>query len=72
MKRFAVAAFFTLWIAVWITVALVMEANEPDPRFSTCAEAEAAGYGSYHAGVDQEYDWYEDANADGVVCEGNR
>lgn len=67
-----VAAFFALWVAVWVTVVLVVEGNEPDPRFSSCAEAEASGYGSYHSGVDQEYGWYEDADGDGVVCEGRR
>jgi hypothetical protein len=39
-----------------------------DPRFGTCAEAKAAGYGPYHAGQ-TEYGWYRDADSDGVVCE---
>lgn len=40
-----------------------------DPRFGTCAEARRNGYGSYVKGVDPEYDWYRDADKDGVVCE---
>lgn len=40
-----------------------------DPRFGTCADAKAAGYGPYVAGVDPEYSWYTDRDNDGVVCE---
>jgi hypothetical protein len=40
-----------------------------DPRFGTCAEARANGYGPYYRGQDPEYDWYRDADGDGVVCE---
>jgi hypothetical protein len=40
-----------------------------DPRFATCADAKAAGYGPYVQGRDPEYDWYRDADADGTVCE---
>lgn len=40
-----------------------------DPRFDTCAEAKAAGYGPYTRGQDPEYAWYRDADSDGVVCE---
>ncbi|REF37153.1 endonuclease YncB(thermonuclease family) [Thermasporomyces composti] len=40
-----------------------------DPRFSTCKEAIAHGYGPYYRGKDPEYDWYRDADGDGVVCE---
>lgn len=40
-----------------------------DPRFATCKAAKAAGYGPYREGVDPEYDWYRDADHDGVVCE---
>ncbi|MEU8802277.1 excalibur calcium-binding domain-containing protein [Spirillospora sp. NPDC048819] len=40
-----------------------------DPRFDTCAEANAHGYGPYVKGVDPEYDWYHDADADGIDCE---
>lgn len=40
-----------------------------DPRFSTCADAKAAGYGPYYVGKDPEYEWYRDADSDGIVCE---
>jgi hypothetical protein len=40
-----------------------------DPQFGTCGEAKAAGYGPYYQGQDPEYDWYRDADGDGVVCE---
>jgi hypothetical protein len=40
-----------------------------DPRFSTCTEAKAHGYGPYRSGVDPEYAWYTDRDHDGVVCE---
>lgn len=40
-----------------------------DPRFGTCKEALANGYGNYRQGVDEEYSWYRDADNDGVVCE---
>jgi hypothetical protein len=40
-----------------------------DPRFDWCYEANDAGYGNYQRGVDSEYDWYDDADNDGWVCE---
>ncbi len=40
-----------------------------DPRFGTCKEAIANGFGPYRRGVDPEYDWYRDADSDGIVCE---
>jgi hypothetical protein len=40
-----------------------------DPQFGTCKEANAAGYGNYVQGVDPEYDWYQDRDHDGTVCE---
>jgi hypothetical protein len=40
-----------------------------DPRFPTCAAANAAGYGPYYQGTDPEYAWYIDRDHDGVVCE---
>jgi hypothetical protein len=39
-----------------------------DPRFATCAEARAHGYGPYTRS-DPEYSWYRDADGDGTVCE---
>ncbi|WP_108718858.1 DUF2510 domain-containing protein [Miniimonas sp. S16] len=44
-------------------------ASSTNPRFGTCKEAKANGYGSYVKGVDPEYDWYRDADGDGRVCE---
>ncbi|MFY0407181.1 excalibur calcium-binding domain-containing protein [Solicola sp. PLA-1-18] len=40
-----------------------------DPRFDTCGDANAAGYGNYVDGRDPEYDWYQDRDGDGVACE---
>jgi hypothetical protein len=40
-----------------------------DPRFGTCREANAAGYGPYVRGQDPEYDWYMDRDHDGIDCE---
>ena len=40
-----------------------------DPRYSTCGEAIAHGYGPYYRSRDAEYDWYRDSDSDGVVCE---
>jgi hypothetical protein len=40
-----------------------------DPQFDYCYEAVAAGFGPYFQGQDPEYDWYRDADGDGVVCE---
>lgn len=42
---------------------------DTDPRFGTCGEAIDNGYGPYYRGTDPEYDWYRDADSDGVVCE---
>ena len=46
-----------------------LEQSQSDPRFGTCKEAKSNGYGPYYIGVDQEYNWYRDADSDGVVCE---
>ena len=43
--------------------------TQTDPRFGTCREANAAGYGPYRRGVDPEYDWYQDRDRDGLACE---
>ncbi|MGI5162187.1 thermonuclease family protein [Microbispora sp. CA-102843] len=40
-----------------------------DPRYNTCEEAIAHGYGPYYRGTDPEYDWYIDRDSDGKVCE---
>lgn len=40
-----------------------------DPRYPTCAEAIAHGYGDYVRGRDPEYAWYRDGDGDGVACE---
>ena len=40
-----------------------------DPDYGTCKEAKANGAGPYYQGKDPEYDWYKDADHDGVVCE---
>ena len=40
-----------------------------DPRFRTCGDANAAGFGPYTRGVDPEYDWYIDRDGDGLACE---
>ena len=40
-----------------------------DPRYSTCGEANANGYGPYRQGSDPEYAWYIDRDGDGVDCE---
>jgi hypothetical protein len=44
-------------------------ASTPDPRFLTCIQAKAAGYGPYRRGVDPEYGWYWDFDGNGIVCE---
>ena len=40
-----------------------------DPRFGTCKEAKANGFGPYVQGVNPEYGWYRDGDRDGTVCE---
>lgn len=39
------------------------------PRYDTCAEANYRESGPYVEGVDLEYDWYQDRDGDGIVCE---
>ena len=53
------------------TVRQTSKASAPktDPRFGTCREANAHGYGPYRRGVDPEYYWYLDRDRDGWVCE---
>jgi hypothetical protein len=38
-------------------------------RYATCAQVKAHGLGPYRRGRDREYDWYRDADDDGLVCE---
>ncbi|WP_127935264.1 excalibur calcium-binding domain-containing protein [Nonomuraea polychroma] len=38
-----------------------------DPRYRTCAEANAQGLGPYVKGQDPEYEWYQDRDGDGRV-----
>ncbi|WCN83849.1 MULTISPECIES: excalibur calcium-binding domain-containing protein [Micromonospora] len=44
-------------------------APKNDPRYGTCAEANDHGLGPYRDGSDPEYDWYQDRDRDGIVCE---
>lgn len=44
-------------------------APSTDPQFDTCGDAKDAGFGPYYAGQDAEYDWYDDRDDDGIVCE---
>jgi hypothetical protein len=39
-----------------------------DPRYTSCKEAAAAGYGPYTKGVHPEYAWYTDVDSNGVAC----
>lgn len=43
-----------------------------DRRYATCKEARSHGLGPYTKGTDPEYDWYRDADGDGIVCESTR
>lgn len=45
------------------------DGDQLDPRFGTCREAIANGYGEYVRGQDPEYDWYRDGDGDGIACE---
>lgn len=40
-----------------------------DPNYGTCKQAKANGKGPYVRGRDPEYAYYQDRDADGVVCE---
>jgi hypothetical protein len=56
-------------IAVQPLVSPLPAVDPLDPRFDTCKDAQANGYGSYRQGEDPEYAWYHDRDDDGVVCE---
>ena len=45
------------------------EESSADPVFGTCQEAKRYGYGPYYQDSDYEYDYYDDRDNDGVVCE---
>ncbi len=40
-----------------------------DPNFGTCAEAKQSGNTPYVQGQDPEYNYYDDRDNDGIVCE---
>ncbi|WP_199536885.1 excalibur calcium-binding domain-containing protein [Spongiactinospora gelatinilytica] len=42
--------------------------TESHPRYATCEEANAHGYGNYRKDEHPEYKWYVDRDGDGVVC----
>ncbi len=41
----------------------------PVKKWRTCADAKRDGAGPFVKGVDPEYEWYQDRDHDGVVCE---
>ncbi|MFC0861153.1 excalibur calcium-binding domain-containing protein [Sphaerimonospora cavernae] len=43
--------------------------GQTDPRFASCREATASGYGPYTKGVHPEYYWYKDVDGNGVACD---
>ena len=45
------------------------EESSADPIYGTCREAKSHGYGPYYEGSDYEYDYYDDRDNDGIVCE---
>lgn len=51
------------------TITPLASAPSTDPQFSYCYEANDAGFGPYYQGQDPEYDWYDDRDGDGIVCE---
>lgn len=56
-------------IAAIFAITSLTSTPQLDPRFSSCREANANKYGDYEQGVDPEYDWYQDRDDDGFVCE---
>ncbi len=55
--------------SVAVVPPLASTQSSTDPRFSYCYEANDAGFGPYYQGQDAEYDWYDDRDGDGIVCE---
>ncbi len=39
-----------------------------DPKFDSCKEAVARGYGPYSKGFRAEYEWYTDVDGNGIAC----
>lgn len=52
-----------------VSIDQTQQSRTTDPRFGTCREAKSHGYGPYIVGVHEEYNWYRDADSDGIVCE---
>jgi hypothetical protein len=50
------------------TAATTSGGRAPDRMFASCKEAVAAGYGPYTKGRHPEYEWYVDADGNGVAC----
>ena len=65
----AKAAVASAPVASAAPVPLASTSSATDPRFNYCYEANDAGYGPYYRGQDPEYDWYDDNDGDGIVCE---
>jgi hypothetical protein len=63
------AAYVAADVATPLPCAVVSPVAGVDPRFGTCREAKAHGSGAYIRAQDPEYDWYTDADSDGIVCE---
>jgi excalibur calcium-binding domain-containing protein len=63
------AASTTTAAATTSTPSVASPTPSTDPRYDSCADANEAGYGPYRRDVDPEYEWYEDRDGDGVVCE---
>jgi hypothetical protein len=66
------------WLQVQAFLAEAAEAPAPEPAppaqvavqtYGTCKEAIAADGGNYRRGIDPEYDYYDDRDGDGIVCE---
>jgi len=69
----ASAVLVAIFAGVWTYLAQTANGADAgpglDPRFPTCLQAKAAGYGMYVKDRDSEYAWYRDLDHDGRVCE---